>query len=145
MAPDPAVPPSGAGPRGFCVFAATPQGQLLLEGLPMEPPLALLFGSETEGVAPEILARCHGTFRVPMWGFVQSLNVSVATGVALYVVVTACRRALGQTGDLSPPSKKRFGGSAWKPDGCSPSPLAPTPPGGGGRGARGGWGAGVRL
>jgi hypothetical protein len=37
-----------------------------------------------------------------MFGFTESLNVSVAAGIALYVVASARRRLLGKSGDLSP-------------------------------------------
>ncbi len=87
--------------RGFRIFAATPTGGITVEELPFELPLALVFGNEAEGLGPRILAQCHGTFRVPMWGFSQSLNVSVAAGIALYLAASARRRLLGQNGDLS--------------------------------------------
>lgn len=88
--------------RGFRIFAATPQGSLALEELPVDSPLALVFGNEKEGLSPEVLAQCDGTFRIPMFGFSQSLNVSVAAGIALYFVASARRRFLGKNGDLSP-------------------------------------------
>lgn len=87
--------------RGFRVYAATPEGRLPLEELPLEVPLALAFGNESTGFSPDFLSRCDGTFRIPMWGFSRSLNVSVAAGIALYVVGQAKRRILGQGTDLS--------------------------------------------
>ncbi len=88
--------------RGFRIFAATPQGSMVLEEIPVDSPLALVFGNEKEGLNPEILAQCDGTFRIPMFGFSQSLNVSVAAGIALYFAASARRRFLGKNGDLSP-------------------------------------------
>lgn len=93
--------------RGFRMFAATPAGELSVEELPGEP-LALVFGNETEGLRPELLAQCDGTFRVVMWGFSQSLNVSVAAGISLYIVVRARRQALGQGGDLTPAEQEEL-------------------------------------
>ncbi len=88
--------------RGFRIFAAMPQGDLTLEELPVDAPLALVFGNENEGLSPKILGKCDGTFRIPMFGFTESLNVSVAAGIVLYVVSSARRRFLGKTGDLLP-------------------------------------------
>jgi len=88
--------------RGFRIFAATPHGDLTLEDLPVDAPLALVFGNENVGLSPEVLGQCDGTFRIPMFGFAQSLNVSVAAGIALYFVASARRRLLGRPGDLSP-------------------------------------------
>ena len=88
--------------RGFRIFAAMPNGDSVLEELPVDAPLALVFGNENEGLGPEILAQCDGTFRIPMFGFTESLNVSVAAGIALYFVSSARRHRLGREGDLSP-------------------------------------------
>lgn len=88
--------------RGFRIFAAAPNGVMVLEDLPVDSPLALVFGNEVEGVGPEILAHCDGSFRIPMFGLTQSFNVSVAAGISLYVVASARRRFLGRLGDLSP-------------------------------------------
>lgn len=88
--------------RGFRIFAATPHGSVTLEELPVDAPLALVFGNENRGLSPEILALCDGTFCIPMFGFTESLNVSVAAGISLYFVASARRRLLGKAGDLSP-------------------------------------------
>ncbi|TMA13007.1 MAG: RNA methyltransferase [Deltaproteobacteria bacterium] len=73
----------------------------LYSELPADRPMALLFGNEHEGPSPETLAACTGTFRIPMAGFTQSFNVSVAAGIALAHLASARRRLLGQPGDLS--------------------------------------------
>lgn len=88
--------------QGFRILAASPTGTLSVEELPGTEPLALVFGNEVAGIPPELLAHCHGTFRVPMWGLTESLNVSVAAGISLYFATRARRQALGQAGDLTP-------------------------------------------
>ena len=50
-------------------------------------PLAIIMGSEENGVSQEYLKRCDGVLRLPMTGSVGSYNVSVATGMALYEVL----------------------------------------------------------
>jgi len=47
-------------------------------------PIALVFGSEGEGVSPQALALADLKIRIPMVGMVQSLNLSVAAGIILY-------------------------------------------------------------
>ncbi len=47
-------------------------------------PLALVVGNEKDGLSPEIEALCDATFHLPMLGHKNSLNVSVAWGIALY-------------------------------------------------------------
>ncbi|MBO0936516.1 23S rRNA (guanosine(2251)-2'-O)-methyltransferase RlmB [Fibrella sp. HMF5335] len=50
-------------------------------------PLAIVMGSEEDGISPEILRAVDGHIKIPLLGTVGSLNVSVATGVMLYEVV----------------------------------------------------------
>ncbi len=47
-------------------------------------PTALVFGNEQRGVSEKALAYCTGNFTIPMHGFIQSLNISVACAVSLY-------------------------------------------------------------
>lgn len=47
-------------------------------------PVALIVGNEVSGISPKILSRCDKIMELPMSGDKESLNVSVATGIALY-------------------------------------------------------------
>ena len=47
-------------------------------------PLVLVAGAEDRGIAPEVLALCHATVHLPMYGRNSSLNVTVALGAAVY-------------------------------------------------------------
>jgi tRNA (guanosine-2'-O-)-methyltransferase len=80
-------------------------GARLHTEVPADRPVALLFGNEHEGPAPETLAACTGMFRIPMAGFTQSLNVSVAAAIALAQLTSARRRSLGKPGDLPEESR----------------------------------------
>ncbi|KAB7732768.1 23S rRNA (guanosine(2251)-2'-O)-methyltransferase RlmB [Rudanella paleaurantiibacter] len=53
----------------------------------MTGPLAIVMGSEEDGISPEILKLVDTHVKIPLLGSVGSLNVSVATGVVLYEVV----------------------------------------------------------
>jgi len=48
--------------------------------------MALVFGNEVNGISPKILAVSDKIFEIPMLGEKESLNVSVAFGVAAYEV-----------------------------------------------------------
>ena len=50
-------------------------------------PVAILMGAEDEGVSPELLKISDDLVRLPVFGTIQSLNVSVAAGVMLYEVI----------------------------------------------------------
>ena len=47
---------------------------------------ALIVGNETEGVSTEALTFADACVEIPMYGKKESLNVSVATGIALYAI-----------------------------------------------------------
>ncbi len=49
-------------------------------------PLAIIVGNEVSGVSAGVLARCDAIVHIPMLGKKESLNVSVAAGIALYAV-----------------------------------------------------------
>lgn len=47
-------------------------------------PLVLVLGNEVKGLSPQILKYCDKKIFIPMYGKKESLNVSVAAGIALY-------------------------------------------------------------
>ena len=47
---------------------------------------ALVLGAEVEGIAPSVLKLCDGIIEIPMHGEKESLNVSVAFGVAAFTL-----------------------------------------------------------
>lgn len=53
-----------------------------------EGDVALVVGNETEGVDPEVLLLCDAVISLPMRGVKRSLNVSVATGIALFSLMS---------------------------------------------------------
>jgi 23S rRNA (guanosine2251-2'-O)-methyltransferase len=50
-------------------------------------PIALIFGSEGEGIKKSIKERCDYLVNIPLKGKITSLNVSVAAGILMYEVV----------------------------------------------------------
>jgi RNA methyltransferase, TrmH family len=69
---------------GALLLAADPRASLTLAEVRIEPPAALLIGSEGHGLRPELARRASG-FRIPTRG-VESLNAAVAAGIVLYEV-----------------------------------------------------------
>lgn len=60
---------------------------------------ALLFGNEHEGVSEQALALADGTFRVEMLGFVESLNLSVASAICAFHARRELTRLAAAAGD----------------------------------------------
>jgi tRNA (guanosine-2'-O-)-methyltransferase len=53
----------------------------------MSQDLAIVFGNEKDGVSQKILDLCDGNLSIPMFGMVQSLNVSNAAAIILFEAV----------------------------------------------------------
>jgi len=87
---------------------------LPLEEVPVDEPVALLFGNEKRGVSDEARALCDGSYIIPMAGFVQSFNISVAVAVSLYSV-TLRARTLRPDGGLLSPGERAALAEAWLP------------------------------
>ncbi len=52
-------------------------------------PCILIVGNEREGVSPELLELAHDCIHIPMYGVKTSMNVAVATGIAVYRLLEA--------------------------------------------------------
>ena len=101
----------------FELWAAVPDRDAMpLEEIDFSRRIALLFGAERTGLPQELITRCEGNYFVPMAGFVESFNVSVAVAVSLYAAAAARRRAVGKETDLSPDGVQALAQSWMKAD-----------------------------
>jgi 23S rRNA (guanosine2251-2'-O)-methyltransferase len=48
--------------------------------------VALIVGNEVDGLSEEVLSHCDYTVHIPMKGQKESLNVSIAAGIAMYTM-----------------------------------------------------------
>ena len=71
---------------GFTVIAADEKGRTPLGDVDLKQPVAIIMGSEGEGVAPELLRLVDHIIFIPQAGQLDSLNVSVAAGIILYEI-----------------------------------------------------------
>jgi RNA methyltransferase, TrmH family len=71
---------------GVTVAAASARGDRYFWESGLTLPLAVLLGSEAEGLLAEVLDRADLHVRIPMTGTAESLNLAVAAGVLLYEV-----------------------------------------------------------
>jgi len=72
---------------GIKVIAASEKATQNYTEVSMTEPLAIVMGSEDEGVSPDNLRLCDQMVRIPLLGTIDSLNVSVAAGVLMYEAV----------------------------------------------------------
>lgn len=72
---------------GLNIIAVTEKTDINYTAVSYTDPLALVLGAEDRGISPEILNMCSKRAAIPLFGTIESLNVSVAAGVAMYEVV----------------------------------------------------------
>lgn len=68
---------------GFAFVATSSHGGISLYNHTFSPRTVIIMGSESEGVTPDLLKSAQNTLLIPGTGVVESLNVSVATGLLL--------------------------------------------------------------
>jgi tRNA (guanosine-2'-O-)-methyltransferase len=87
---------------GYVTVATHPEGNLAPEDLATLPRVALILGNEHDGLRDALHEGAQNSVRIPMRGFVESFNVSVAAAVLLYAATR------GRAGDLSQQEQLRF-------------------------------------
>lgn len=70
--------------NGIKVFSSEMTAEKKLYELSLAEPCAIIMGSEEKGITPALMKITDASFKIPMTGKFESLNVSVATGMILY-------------------------------------------------------------
>ncbi len=71
--------------QGYKIVAVSLENNAkMLPEYEITEPIALVFGTEMEGISEEILDFADETLAIPMYGFTRSFNVSVAASLCLY-------------------------------------------------------------
>jgi tRNA (guanosine-2'-O-)-methyltransferase len=92
--------------QGLQLAGACMRGEDELTALPLATPLCLILGNEQRGLSQAAREACDFSYRIPMVGMSESLNLSVSTAISLYAT-TQRRRAQGDT-DLTPAAAQRL-------------------------------------
>ena len=81
---------------------ACADAKLELDDIPLDRPVALIFGNEHHGLDAEMKGAVDAQFSIPMAGLVESLNISVAAAVSMYVTTKRASQKWKQDYYLSP-------------------------------------------
>lgn len=73
--------------NGYKIVAVSEKADINYTQVDYTGPVALVMGAEDVGISSEVLKECDTFVSIPMFGDIESLNVSVAAGVMLYEVV----------------------------------------------------------
>lgn len=81
--------------QGYRILATTPHTEdVEIEELDLKKgKMAFFFGTELTGLSETVLAEADGFVKVPMYGFTESLNVSVSAALTMYSVVRRLRKS----------------------------------------------------
>ena len=88
--------------RGYRVIVThVAKNSKSLDEVSFAEPTALFFGNEHDGASPELIEQADDCVKIPMQGFSQSLNISVAAALSLYHIYHERERELGGHADLT--------------------------------------------
>lgn len=91
--------------KGYRICVTTLEGAQDVSEVDFSIPTALVLGNEKEGVSDEMIKSSDLRIKIPMVGFVQSYNISVAGALSLYHIFHDRQIRLGKNGDLTQEQK----------------------------------------
>ena len=78
--------------KGYQIIATSPHNNsCFLKDFDISKKTAFVFGVESEGVSDYVKEQADGFLKIPMVGFTESLNISVAAAIILQEVTTKLR------------------------------------------------------
>ena len=83
--------------EGYQLIATTPHDESqFLSDFDVTKKSAFIFGKEDVGVSDYVLENADASLKIPMYGFTESLNISVAAAIILQEVVSKLRKTAVQ-------------------------------------------------
>ncbi len=80
--------------KGYQIIATTPhENDCLIDNFDISKPSALFFGTERDGLSPEVLHQADGFLKIPMVGFTESLNISVSAAIIIQNLMNRLRKS----------------------------------------------------
>jgi tRNA (guanosine-2'-O-)-methyltransferase len=80
--------------KGYLIVATSPSPHSIpLHEMPLDRPMALVFGNEKQGISQVVKREADIHMHIPMYGFTESLNVSVSAAICLHHLTTELRRS----------------------------------------------------
>ena len=92
--------------QGYQVWATDLETQDSIDTIDWSRPTAIVLGNEKDGVSDEMRGLVDGRFRIPMLGFSQSFNISVAAALIFYRAHLE-QRKLGEQAGLNEAQRRQ--------------------------------------
>lgn len=72
--------------QGYKIVSTSPHATTSINDLSIDQPIALVFGTEWDGISPEVEAFSDELVSIPMFGFTESFNISVSVAICLQIL-----------------------------------------------------------
>lgn len=69
--------------NGYRIVATTPHTEQTIYDLELSQPIALVFGTERQGISEDVEKLADSFVKIPMYGFTESFNISVSVAITL--------------------------------------------------------------
>ena len=80
--------------QGYQIVATTPHDDAhTLDDFDISKPSAIFFGTEKNGLSQEIMDQADAYIKIPMYGFTESLNISVSAAIVINSVTNKLRNS----------------------------------------------------
>ncbi|MFA6923830.1 MAG: RNA methyltransferase [Bacteroidales bacterium] len=81
--------------NGYKIIATTPhENNCELDDFKVDKKFALLFGTEMKGLSEDAINNADEFLKIPMYGFTESLNISVSAAICLHHLTLKLRKSL---------------------------------------------------
>lgn len=78
--------------KGYRIVATVPSPTAIpLQDFDITPKSAFFFGTERDGLSPQVISQADDYLTIPMVGFTESLNISVSVAIILQYLTTKLR------------------------------------------------------
>lgn len=72
--------------KGYKIVSTSPHATKDINDLEIDQPIALVFGTERDGISKEMEENSDEFVKIPMYGFTESFNISVSAAVSLNIL-----------------------------------------------------------
>lgn len=79
--------------KGYRIVATSPHSGIPLQDFDIGKPAAIFFGTETDGLSEEVIREADEFIKIPMFGFTESLNISVSAAIILQDITARLRKS----------------------------------------------------
>ena len=80
--------------KGYKIVATSPhKNDVMIQDLPIDNKIALVFGTEREGLSDIALQHADAYVKIPMYGFTESFNISVSAAMSVFYLSEKMRQS----------------------------------------------------